>query len=111
MSQLSNDPSAYMGTVTFDATIVNFVPNASGETVAMNVVDPNDLSSLAMVVLSPTASIPHMNKGDSVIIWGTGDGYQQYTNNYGATINEATVTEVYLTDTTTGYQDNTNRNP
>jgi hypothetical protein len=111
VSQLSNDPSAYKGTVTFEATIVNFVQNPSGKTVAMNVSDPNDPSSFAMVLLSSSASVPQMNKGDSVTIWGTGDGARQYQNYYGATINEATVTEVYLTDTTTGYQDNTNRHP
>jgi hypothetical protein len=52
-----------------------------------------------------------MNKGDSVTIWATGEGIVSGKNDYGGSINEAAVQEDYLTDTTTGHQDDSDPNP
>ena len=112
VTQMANDPSTYKGSsVTFPATIVDFVQDSSGNTTAMNVSDPNDATSLVLVQLSPTAEIGKMNKGDSITVWGDGSGSMTGTNSYGGTIHEATVNEVYLTDHATGYQDDSDPNP
>jgi hypothetical protein len=112
VSQQVNSPSTYDGTsVTFQATIVNFLQDSSGDTTAMNVSDPNDVTSELYVQLSLYADVTQMNKGDTITIWGDGQGTVSGKNAFGGTITEAAVTEVYLTDTTTGYVDASDPNP
>ena len=112
ISQLVNSPSTYDGTsVTFQATIVNFLQDSSGNTTAMNVSDPNDITSVLYVQLSLYADVTQMNKGDTITIWGDAAGTISAKNAYGGTINESAAVEVYLTDTTTGYADTLDPNP
>ena len=112
VSQQVNSPGSYDGTsVTFQATIVNFLQDSSGDTTAMNVSDPNDITSLMYIQLSDYADVTQMNKGDTVTIWGDANGDISGKNAYGGTINESSAYEVYLTDTTTGYADNSDPNP
>jgi hypothetical protein len=112
VSKLVNSPSTYNGsTVSFTATIVNFLQDSSGNTTAMNVSDPTDFSSLVYVQLSSTADVTKMNKGDTIKIWGDGSGTVSGTNAYGGSINESAVTEVYTQDITSGYLDNSDPNP
>ena len=112
VSQLVNSPSTYNGeTVTFSANIVNFLQDDSGNTTAMNVSDPNDPSSLLYVQLSKTADVTQMSKGDTITVWGDGLGDVQGKNSFGGTINESSVSEVYLNDTTNNYQDISDNNP
>lgn len=112
VSHLVNDPSIYDGTVvTFTGTIVNFLQDSSGVTTAMNVSDPNDPTSIVYVQLSPTADVTQMNKSDTVTIWGDGQGTASGTNAFGATINVSAVSETYLTNTSTGYSDDSNTSP
>lgn len=112
VSQIVNDPAIYYpGAVTFTATIDDFLQNSSGETAAMNVTDPNDPTSVLYVQLSLWADVTQMNKGDTVVIWGTGEGTVSGKNGFGGSIQEAAVQENYLTDTTTGYQDDSDPSP
>ncbi len=112
VSDLAKDPSQYNGkTVTVTATIYDFLQDSSGNTTAMNVQDPNDPSSDLYVQLSNSANVTKMNKGDTIVIWGDGAGVVSATNAFGGAINEATVSEVYLSDQTTGYNDNTDPSP
>lgn len=112
VSQLANDPSNYDGlVVSFTATISNFLQDSSGDTTAMNVSDPNDPSSVVYVQLSNTADVTQMNKGDTVVIWGDGQGSISGKNDFGGTVNEGAVTETYLTDQTSSYSDNSDSSP
>jgi hypothetical protein len=112
IAQLANSPSTYDGTtVSFKATIVNFLQDSTGATTAMNVSDPNDFTSLVYVQLGTFADVTQMNKGDTVTIWGDGMGDISGTNAYGGSINESAITEVYLVDPTSGYADDTDPNP
>jgi hypothetical protein len=106
ISQLVNNPLNYDGSaVTFTGTVVNFLQDSSGATTAMNVNDPNDITSIVYVQFSPTADPTQMNKNDSVQIWGDGIGTTQGPNAFGATVNVSSVQERYLTDTSTNYND------
>ena len=103
---MANDPNKYnLSTVTFTADIVNFLQDSSGNTTAMNVSDPNDPTSVAYVQLSSTADVSQMNKGDIIVIWGDGQGSVSGKNSYGGTVNQAGLTEVYLNDQTSNYND------
>lgn len=107
VSQLANDPAVYNGeAVTFNAQIVNFLQDSSGNTGAANVSDPNDPSSLIYIQFDPLINVSKMAKGDTVQIWGSGQGSMTGKNAYGGTIHESAVLENYLTDTTSGYVDN-----
>lgn len=112
VSQLANDPNNYNGeTVTFTAQIANFLQDSAGDTTAMNVIDPSDPTSLVYVQLGTFAVVTQMNKSDTVVIWGDGQGLMSGKNAYGATIHESAVNETYLSDSTSGYQDNTDPAP
>jgi len=112
VSQLANDPAAYNGeVVTFKGTVVNFLQDSSGNTGAANISDPTDSSSEIYVQFDPLIDITKMSKGDTVQIWGTGQGSVTGKNGFGATIHEGAVVEDYLTDTTSGYVDNLVPNP
>lgn len=111
LANLQKDPNAYKGKViTFTATISKFLQDSSGNTGAMNVDDPNDLSS-AYVNLSSYIDLSKVNKDDTVQIWGTGLGIVSGKNAFGGDINVSGVNETYLGDTITGYSDDTNPNP
>jgi hypothetical protein len=47
-----------------------------------------------------------MNKGDTVTVWGVGEGASPAKNGFGVSINVEVVSETYLSDQTTGYNDN-----
>ncbi|MGD0880504.1 MAG: hypothetical protein ABSB09_02900 [Acidimicrobiales bacterium] len=112
ISQLSNDPSNYNGeTVIFTGTIDKFLQDSSGNTAAMNVADPNNPLAVAYVQLSSTADVTQMNTGDTVEIWGDGQGNVSGKNAFGGTVSQCAVTETYLTDQTTGYSDSSNPSP
>ena len=97
--------------MTFPATIDGFLQDSSGDTTAMNVSDPNDPSSTVYIQLSSYADVTKMNKNDSVTIWGDGQGSHSGKNAFGGSINVSVVSEVYLSDATTGYNDNSDPNP
>ena len=111
VSQLVNDPSYYNGDVVeVGGTIVSFVHDSSGDPVGMNLSGTDAVADL-YVQLSSTADVTQMNTGDTVTIWGDGAGTTSGTNAFGATLNFATIDEVYLTDATSGYTDNSSPNP
>jgi hypothetical protein len=112
ISKLDDDPSIWTSEpLELNGTIVNFLQDSSGLTTAMNVADPNDPGSVVYVQLSAWADVTQMNKGDSVTIWATGEGVVSGQNDFGGSINEAAFQEDYMTDTTTGYQDDSDPNP
>lgn len=91
--------------MTFQAVVVNFVPDSNGNNAAANVADPNDYSTVVLIKFSTLLSVQKINKGDSITVWGQGDGSLTGTNAFGATIHEGAVQELYLHDSTTGYND------
>jgi hypothetical protein len=106
VTKLVNDPSLYDGVaVNLSAEIVNFLQDDADQTTAMNVSDPDDPTSIMYIQLSGSADVSKMNKTDLLTIWGKGAGSARGKNAFGATINESVVNEAYLTDRTTGYQD------
>ncbi len=112
VSQLADDPAAYTGeTLVFKGTIATFVTDSTGNTGAMNVAGLNDPTSLVYVQLDPLVDVTQMAKGDTVEIWGSGQGSITGQNDFGGTIHEAAVIENYLTDITSGYVDNLVSNP
>ncbi len=112
VADIAKDPSSYKGkTVDFTATIVDFVQNSSGVTAGANVADPNDYSSFVQIIFSPGFSVKGVNKYDTVQVWGPGLGSFTGQNAYGGTIQEAGVQELYLYDSTTGYSDNSVKDP
>ena len=112
ISSIAKDPNAYKGqTIMFKAVIANFVQDSSGNTAGANVDDPNDFSSVAQIAFTPGFSLNHVNKGDTIEVWGEGLGSFSGTNAFGATITEGAVQEVYLHDLTSGYSDNSVSDP
>jgi len=112
VSDIAKDPNAYKSnSVVFQAVIVSFVHDSSGNTAGANVVDPNDYSSIIQIVFSPFASVQDMNKNDTITVWGQGAGSFTGTNAFGATIQEGGVQELYLHDSATGYNDNNITDP
>jgi hypothetical protein len=104
IAQLANVPSQYKGKhLTVSGTIYNFLQDAKGNTTALNLFDGT--SSDIQVLFSKTLAPAQMNKGDTIVVWGTGTGTIVTTNALGGVINESTVQEVYLYDSTTGYTD------
>lgn len=109
---IAKDPNTYKGkTIMFDAVILNFVQDSSGNTAGANVVDPNDYSSFIQIEFTPGFSVANVNKGDTVAVWGQGMGAFSGTNAYGGTITEGAVQEVYLHDDTNGYNDSSVTDP
>lgn len=112
VADIAKDPNTYKGkTVKFTAVIANFVHDSNGNTAGANVLDPNDYSSVIQIAFTPDFSLAHVNKGDTIQVWGQGLGAFSGTNAFGATITEGAVQEVYLHDSTTGYSDNTVTDP
>ena len=112
VANLAKDPNSYKGqSVKFQAIILNFVQDSSGNTAGANVSDPNDYSSVIQIAFSPNLSVQDMNKNDTITVWGQGAGSFSGTNAFGATIQEGAVEELYLHDSTTGYNDNTITDP
>jgi hypothetical protein len=112
ITQMADDPSHYNGeSVAFTGTIDSFLQDSSGDTTAMNVSDPNDPTSTVYVQLSSTADVTQMSKEDTVMIWGDAQGTVSGKNAFGGTVTQAAVTEVYLTDSTSGYSDTSNTSP
>lgn len=112
VSQIVNNPATYNGrAIRFSARTINFLQDASGITTAMNVTDPNDPSSVLYVQLSPGADPTKMNKGDMITVWGFGVGTLSAKNAFGAAIIAPAVSEIYLSDAKTGYEDIAADNP
>lgn len=112
VADLAKDPNAYKGKpVKFTAVISDFVQDSSGNTAGANVEDPNDYSSVVQIAFTPSFSLAHVNKGDTIEVWGQGLGAFTGTNAFGATITEGAVQEVYLHDYTSGYSDTTVTDP
>lgn len=112
VADMAKNPNGYKGkTITFTAVIANFVQDSSGNTAGANVADPNDYSSFVQIEFTPSFSLSHVNKGDTVEVWGQGLGAFQGTNAYGGTVTEGAIQEVYLHDSTTGYSDTSVTDP
>ncbi len=112
VADVAKDPNSYKGqSVKFQAIILNFVQDSSGNTAGANVSDPSDYSSVIQIEFSPNLSVQGMNKNDTVTVWGQGAGSFSGTNAFGATIQEGGVDELYLHDSTTGYNDNSITDP
>lgn len=105
VSQIANDPAVYQGSdVTFQGTIVKFVQDSSGNATGIDVSDPNNPLSIIYVELV-LADPTQLNDGDTVTVWGKDTGVISGTNAFGATVTNASVEEMYLTDSTDGYVD------
>lgn len=112
VADIAKDPNSYKGTVvTFTAKVVDFVQDSSGNTSAANISDPDDYSSMIQIAFGPLFEVEKVNKGDIVTVWGKGLGSFNGQNGFGATITEGEVGEVYLTDSTSGYVDNSDAIP
>jgi hypothetical protein len=88
--------------VNFNATIVNFVKDDSGKTAGANVTDGN--GTTIQIAFAPTTDITQLNAGDMIEVWGVSQGVSSGQNAFGATIQEAVVFEMFITDKTNGYQ-------
>jgi cell division septation protein DedD len=88
--------------VHFTAIIADFVKDDNGNTAGANVTDP-DYSAFVQVVFPADTDLSHLNKGDTIEIWGTDEGTFSGTNAFGATITEVGIAAQYMTDHTTGY--------
>ncbi len=112
IAEIAKNPDAYKGQdVTFTAVIDSFAQDSSGNTAAANVVDPNDGSSVIQIGFTPGFSVSHVNKGDTITVWGSGLGAFSGANANGDTVTEGAVLEVYLDDSTSGYSDTTVTDP
>lgn len=112
VADIAKDPNSYQGkSIHFTAVIANFVQDSNGNTAGANVDDPNDFSSVVQIAFTPSFSLTHVNKGDTIEVWGQGLGSFSGTNAFGATITEGGVQEVYLHDSTSGYSDNSITDP
>jgi hypothetical protein len=106
VSNLAKDPNAYKGrNVTFQAVILNFIQDSSGNTNGANVSDPNGNFSVVQIIFSPSLSVQKVNQGDTITVWGQVAGTFAETNAFGATIHEGVVQESYLDDSTANYSD------
>jgi hypothetical protein len=88
--------------INFNATIVNFVKDDSGKTAGANVTDGN--GTTIQIAFAPTTDITQLNAGDMIEVWGVSQGVSSGQNAFGATIQEAVVFEMFITDKTNGYQ-------
>lgn len=112
VSEIAKDPNYWKQLpITFNAKIINFVQDSQGNTVAANVSDPNDYSSIIQLQFSILLDISQVNKGDLVTVWGMGLGSFSGQNSYGASINEGAAKESYLKDLTNGYVNEVNLSP
>jgi hypothetical protein len=87
----------------FTCIIGGFVKDDSGNTAGANVTDP-DTMKIIQVAFTPGTDISQLNEGDTLEVWGLDAGVSSGTNAFGATITEAAVQALYLTDQTTGYE-------
>ena len=93
--------------VHFTAVISTLVKDSSGNTAGANVSDPaNEFGKDIQVGFPANTDISKLNTGDTIEVWGIDGGTQSGANAFGATVQEVVVGASYLTDTTTGYQDN-----
>jgi hypothetical protein len=113
IANLVKAPNAYGFGQTFEfaGIVANFLQDSSGNTTAMTISDPNDLTSFIYVQISPTCDVTKINKGDKVTIWGDGNGMVTGKNAFGTTVNEFSIIETYLADNATGYKDSADTNP
>jgi hypothetical protein len=88
--------------VHFTAIIASFVKDDNGNTAGANVTDP-DYSAFVQVAFPAGTDLSHLNKGDTLEVWGTDEGTFSGTNAFGATITEVGIAAQYMTDHTTGY--------
>jgi len=108
VSGVDKNGSSWTGKdVHFTAVISGLVKDDSGNTAGANVSDPtNEFGHDIQVGFPAGTDINKLNQGDTIEVWGTDGGTQSGANAFGATVQEVVVGASYLTDTTTGYQDN-----
>ncbi|HEV2239063.1 MAG TPA: hypothetical protein VGR57_20570, partial [Ktedonobacterales bacterium] len=111
-SDVEKDPNTYKGkTITFTGVTSTWFKDSNGNTIAVNVEDPNDYSSDILIEFTPKFDLTKINKGDTIVVWGKGLGTISGTNAYGGTILVGNVQEVYLNDLTSGYSDTSVTDP
>jgi len=108
VSGVDKNGSSWTGKdVHFTAVISGLVKDDSGNTAGANVSDPaNEFGHDIQVGFPAGTDINKLNQGDTIEVWGIDGGTQSGANAFGATVQEVVVGASYLTDTTTGYQDN-----
>jgi len=109
VSALDKNGSSWTGkAVHFTAIITGFVKDSSGITRGANVHDSgSSFSSSSVQIGFPAGTdINRLNQDDTIQVWGTDGGTASGKNAFGATVQEVVVSAYFLTDITTGYQDN-----
>ena len=112
VTDISKEPNSYTGkSVTFVGVLAYFIPDSNGNNAYADVVDPNDYSTDIVIQFSSTISLKHLNKGDTITVWGQGAGSQQFTTVGGGAKFIGVVQELYLHDATSGYKDDSIKDP
>lgn len=105
VSEIVKTPSVYadgVTNVTFTCRILSFARNDQGDAVAVNCVDPTDMTSILQVDIG-NFDIKQININDTIRIFGFVTGVGQGKNGFGADITEALVSGMYINDLTSGY--------
>jgi len=105
IADLYSNPSSYDGKdITFTGIVLSFVMGTSGESEAMNV-RPVDAYLPIIYVDDATIYTEPVKVGDTITIWGTGEGIFTGNNELGGAITLPSIMEFALLDNTTGYRD------
>jgi hypothetical protein len=106
VADIAKVPSAYDGKkVVFTCDVVSFPKDNNGNAAGLNCTDPNDPASIVQVEMGTFDSTVKINSGDTVRVYGIGQGAATGKNAFGGDVIEALILELHLNDTTTGYQE------
>ncbi|HYT41582.1 MAG TPA: hypothetical protein VEP90_04510 [Methylomirabilota bacterium] len=105
VAQIAKVPSAYDGKkLTFTCEVSSFPKNDNGDAAGINCSDPYDSGSLIQVS-GNLFDFTKINQGDTVKIYGLGEGAATGKNAFGGDVTEAVVDGLFINDITTGYND------
>lgn len=102
VSQIAKEPSQYNNKwLIFTCDVASFAKGSSGNATAINCSDPNDITSIIQIDASGW-DLTQINQGDTINVYGQGEGSFSGQNAFGTTVQESLVFGLYFNDTTNG---------